>query len=81
MHVDYVLIAIAEDDVPNGRRYLFIQADAFFVVQADMEQRRAAPAHANIDVPPAAVALTYMDIGDRAAGRPQRRQFAFEQQS
>src|SRR3546814_19473472 len=54
MHVDYVLIAIAEDDVPNGRRCLFIQADALLVVQADMEQRCAAPAQANIDVPPAA---------------------------
>src|SRR3546814_15668621 len=78
MHVDYVLIAIAEDDVPNGRRCLFIQADALLVVQADMEQRCSAQAHANIDVPPAAVSLTYIDGGERAAGRSEERRVGNE---
>lgn len=77
VHVNYLLVPVTKDNVTNGRRRLLIQADTLFVVQADMEQGGAAPAYADIDVPSPAIALADMDVGDRAARGPQRRQFTF----
>ena len=73
----HILVAIAEDDVPNGRRRLFIQTDTLLVVKADVEQGGAAPAHTDIDMPLATVVLADVDVGDRAAWGPHRRQFTF----
>ena len=77
--MDYVLIPVTQDDMADGRGRLFIQANPLLIVETHVEERCAAPAHSDVDVPPAAVALTYMDVGNRAARWPQRCQFALEQ--
>ena len=80
MKVDHVIVAIAEDDVPDGRSSLFIQADTLLVVKADMEQRGAAPAHPDVDMPFAGVMLTDMNVRYRPPWRSQRGQLALQYQ-
>lgn len=75
--MDHTLVPVAEHNMSDSRSCLLIQADTLLVVQADMEKGSAAPAHANIDMPLAAVALTNVHVGDRATWRAERRQFTF----
>src|SRR3546814_13283798 len=62
----------------DGRRSLFIQSDTFLIIEADVIECGAAPAHADIDMPLARLVLTDANVSNRPAWRALRRQLAFQ---
>ncbi|RSV14842.1 hypothetical protein CA236_15725 [Sphingomonas sp. ABOLG] len=63
--------------MPDSRRCLFIQADTLLVVESDVVQGGATPAHTDIDMPLAAVMLADVDVSERAPWGSHRCQFPF----
>src|SRR3546814_7267892 len=57
----------------DGRRSLFIQSDTFLIIEADVIECGAAPAHADIDMPLARLVLTDVNVSHRPAWRALRR--------
>src|SRR3546814_3513927 len=49
--VNHAFIAIPQHYMSDGRRSLFIQSDTFLIIEADVIECGAAPAHADIDMP------------------------------
>src|SRR3546814_17110445 len=65
-------IAIPQHYMSDGRRSLFIQSDTFLIIEADVIECGAAPAHADIDMPLARLVLTDVNVSHRPAWRALR---------